>query len=114
MDLKTKHIILALASLVLLGAVFAVPVKVNEKKDAEKLSFGYPLPFVEQDFSEKSFITFPWYQNFEIKRPVAGFAWGNFVASFASFFLGLEILVFLLEQVKRLIAAFWRKVKAKK
>ncbi|MDP1884724.1 MAG: hypothetical protein Q8L10_05180 [Candidatus Moranbacteria bacterium] len=109
-----KHIILALASLVLLGAVFVVPVKINSKEDAKNLSFGYPFAFVEQDFSTKSFISLPWYQNFEIKRSVAEFSWAGFTASFASFFLGLELVVFILELVKWRIRVFFRKRKERK
>ncbi|MFA7209730.1 MAG: hypothetical protein WC120_05660 [Parcubacteria group bacterium] len=114
MNLKTKHIILALTSLVLLGAVFTVPVKINGKNDAKDLSFGYPFTFVKQDFSAKSYISLPWYQNFEIKRPIAEFSWGRFVASFASFFLGLELVVFILEQLKRMVRVFFRKRKERK
>jgi len=111
MELKIKHIILAVVSLIMLGSTFVLPMRIEKVDEAKKISFGYPWQFASQDFSdaysEKSI--YPWYQNFDLKRPVSEFSFGNFVGSFAFFFVGLEILIFALEWIKWKISVYWNK-----
>ena len=111
MNLKIKHIILALVGLVLLSAIFVVPVKVENQASAKELAFGFPLAFVQQDFSEdySENSIYPWYQRFEIKRPITEFSAVKFIASFAVFFVGLELLIFVLEQFKWRLLVFLEK-----
>jgi hypothetical protein len=108
MESKTKHFLLGIACLALLLSTAMLPMRINEIFDTKNLSFGYPIPFVSQDFSDntKSYLGYPWYQRFELKRPISHFSLSRFVVSFLVFFVGIEVLVLVLELGKIKVVSF--------
>lgn len=111
MSQKIKHLILAFLSLVLLLSTLLVPMPVKNDKDMNGILFGYPLVFIEQNFSDyiHGFSFFPRWQKFEYDRPISDFSAKNFILSFSAFFLAVEILIFALETLKYWILKIFRK-----
>jgi hypothetical protein len=101
MNIKIKHLLIFLFSLLLLSSTLFIYKKVDNAKQMESIQFGYPLPFVSQDLSiyNKSFQFFPRYQKFEIGKfnEIKFFLIGNFIISFIVFFLSLEFLIHIFE-----------------
>jgi hypothetical protein len=113
MNKRLKHILLAAFGACLMFSTIILPMCIDKKNDAKKLSFGYPFAFVSQDFYEdyKDYNIYPWYQKFEIKRPISHFSIINAIASFAVFFLGIEAVIYVLEFFKGKLVDFWEKRK---
>lgn len=103
MNRRIKHGILLLVGLVLVGATVYVPMLSVNSSQMKSVSFGYPLRFVSQDFSDydASFSYFPRYQKAELfKRPIHGFNPFNFIFSWVIIFIILEVVIYVLEWLK--------------
>lgn len=97
MAAKTKHIILGFFSLILLLGSLFLSSQAGNREELARVKFGLPLAFIEQDFSEfNSF--FPVWINFDYKNwNTVKFNVLNFLGSFLIIYVGLEILIYLLE-----------------
>lgn len=116
MNSKMKHMIIGVFALALIVASVFVMVPVNDAEDSKEVSFGLPFGFIGQDFYQKyeKSIMFPWGQNIDLKMPIKSFGIGNFFLSFLAVFIGLEILIFILENIKWRIGEFFRRKKESK
>ena len=102
MNFKLKHLILAIFSLALLLATLFVPREAGNREELKKIGLGYPVFFVEQDFTKnyESFFFFPTWERFSFdfqKSPVKNFRVVSFLISFLFIFSALEIMIRLLE-----------------
>lgn len=101
MSVGLKQFLLAFFSLGLVLATLFVRMRVDTHMEMKHTGFGYPFQFVFQDFSrydqQDSF--FPSYPKIELKseNPIVGISVPYFLLSWASFFFGLEILIYILE-----------------
>jgi len=98
------------------ASVFLVPEKTSSRNKSDKeVSFGYPFPFITQDFSEYDPVAY--YQKIQIKKEklsLAAFSFTNFFVSFVVTAAAVELLIYLLEtadfKIRRLLTAFLKKV----
>jgi hypothetical protein len=106
MNNKTKHLIIFLASFLLLLSTLFLMEKVSAKEQFGNVQFGYPFRFISEDFSvlTKGFYFLPAYERFQFQKqyPITHFSVVNFLASFLVIFVSFELLVYLLEAIK-----FW-------
>jgi len=110
---KAKYFIFLLFSLVLiLASVFTSQKSSSSDKS---VSFGYPISFVRQDFSD--YDPNAYYQAFSLKRENAQteFLFGRFLVSLSGVFLGLSLLIYVLEiidfKIRKLILGIIAKYK---
>lgn len=117
MSHKKKHLVIfAFALLLMAASVFLVPEKTSSRNKSDKeVSFGYPFPFITQDFSEYDPVAY--YQKIQIKKEklsLAAFSFTNFFVSFVVTAAAVELLIYLLEtadfKIRRLLTAFLKKV----
>ena len=101
MELKTKHLMIAVISLVLLIMTLCVYAVAQDSEQMKKVEFGYPFSFIAQDFTDyNTFAFFPRYLKFEpFSRSIEKIYWSSLVASFLSFFVITELVVFVLESM---------------
>lgn len=99
MNLKIKHLILAVVSLILLVVTLCVSVPVRDSEQMKEIRFGYPLAFISQNFTDyDTFSFFPRYLKFEpLSRSIEKVYWLNLLVSFLSIFAVIELIVFILE-----------------
>ena len=99
MNLKIKHLLLLIVSLVLLAATLCVPMPARDSEQMKEIRFGYPLAFVSQNFIDyDTFSFFPRYLKFEpFNRSVEKVYWLNLLVSFLSIFAIIELTIFILE-----------------
>lgn len=98
-----KHGIIVLAALaLLLATVLAVPMPAEDDAALSRVRFGYPLPFVSQDFSDYVIpsVGFFRYVDFDAGRPISDFSVGPFLLSMLMATLGIEVIVLPLEFLK--------------
>ena len=103
MDLKIKHLILGVSSLILIFAyAFYIPSPVKSAEELSRVKFGFPIAFIQQDMTcQNSFAFYPNYFRFSPKLykdcSVKNFSLLGLVASFLTIFLVLEAAVYILE-----------------
>lgn len=98
-----RHGVLVLFSVMLIWmTVLLLPVEAKNGTAMHAVVFGYPFPFLTQDFSEYivSEAVFERYVAFESRRPVSDFSWSNALRSFGVIFVVLEASIWSLERVK--------------
>jgi hypothetical protein len=103
MNKKTRHLILAVFSLILLAGTLFLQMESKNKEELARVAFGYPFSFITQDHSSNySFSYFPTWDGFNFREwhLVQNFYPIRFLASFLSIYLALELLIFLLETLK--------------
>lgn len=107
MDRIFKHSILGAFSLALFLATLLVQTLVRDASETSRVTFGYPFGFLVQDFSDQfaKKPIYPWYQSFDIHTKVTILP-TKALLSFVTIFLGMEILIFLLEGIKGKIGAY--------
>lgn len=109
MSSKLRHILLGIFSLILMVSVFIVPNKANNKQEIGHVGYGFPFHFIYEDHSsyDFSFSFFPRYQAFEFNREkIVEFSYLKLFTNFIVIFIGLELLIFILENF-----VFWIKIK---
>jgi hypothetical protein len=109
MNVFLKHALLLFVSLALVASVVLfLPMPADDSQALQTVRFGYPFPFLTQDFSEYTieFVDFRRFVRFELDRPVTHFSVGHFLASFSIALLSVELVVWLLEYWK------WRRDKS--
>ena len=101
MNLKVKHSILFLFSLALLIATLFVPREADNLAQMKPVKLGYPVTFINQDFSfdDASFSYFPNWHRFKpfMKEYPYKIVWPRFVVSLLITFLLVEGLIYILE-----------------
>lgn len=108
MNVAFKHSILALFSLGLVLATLSIPTQVYDEAGLGRVVFGFPVAFVEQDFSEVSsgrIGFFPRYQraSYDMAGIWNGMLWQNAAFSFLITLFFVESLITLLEWLKAFI-----------
>lgn len=103
MNVRLKHVALSLVGLFLTIATLYIPALANNVSQMKSVSFGQPLFFVSQDFSNhnESFSFFPRYEKVEIfGRPIERLNIFHFIVDFLIIFGVIEVIVFILEKCK--------------
>ena len=107
--IKTKHLLLLVASLILVVSSLLIWVPDKKNSQAQDVRFGYPISFVSQDFTLcPYFYTTNWYFKFapSEKCPIKKIYPLSLIASWGSIFMSLEVLVWLMENLKFKIKNF--------
>jgi hypothetical protein len=105
MNIYLKHILLVATSCsILVTTLFVLSASVDNQELFSRVSFGYPVSFLLQDFSlTDEFLFFPHYFKFSFdfqKYPISGFSFPYFIADFLIIFGIIEVIVFVLEKCK--------------
>jgi hypothetical protein len=103
MSVKFKHLFLLVVSIILVISSLLIWVPDKRNSQAQDIRFGYPLSFVSQDFTIcPYFYTSSWYFKFSPsqKCPIKKIYPFQFIISWATVYLGLEIIVWILEKIK--------------
>lgn len=98
-----KHsIILAAAVLLSVSVAVFLPMPAEDDAALGSVGFGYPFPFLKQDFSDQIVpsIEFSRFVGFDVARPVSDFSLGGFLMSSFMTILCLEVVIVVLEFLK--------------
>lgn len=103
MNRTTKHLALAIFGLVLVLATLFVRGEANSHEEMKSVGFGYPFPYVFQDFSrqDRQYSFFPSYPQLDLggTYPIVGFSAPNFLLSWLAVFVVLEIVICIVELI---------------
>lgn len=106
MNFFLKQIILFVVSLIIVvSTLFILSAPVENKEMLSRVSFGYPFPFLSQDFSSEtqglSFFPDYYYLSYSLKdHTLVDFSFLRFSLSFCIVFLIIELIIFFLEKIK--------------
>jgi hypothetical protein len=97
---KKKHIIIFIFCIILVLASVFINRKSDSKNGDKLIYYGYPLGFIEQNFYDYKYATL-YYQNFDLEREETSYkiVYSGFVLSVFIVFVGLEILIYILEVI---------------
>lgn len=108
MNTILKHSIIFLSSVALAFSLLFLPAgPIGDKKGVSDVSFGYPFPFITQDFTayDNALSFFPRYFNFSFDESIeiVRFSFWNAFLSFLSVFIAMELLIASLEFLKGIL-----------
>ncbi len=99
--IKKHFLIFIFSGLFLMGTLFLFG-KTSNQANIKKVEFGYPFSFLKEDFSDynENFSFFPRYFKLELKKLFwKNVNWINLLFSWLSIFFGLELIIYILEEI---------------